>query len=223
MYTLNLLEIAKFDLANANTFVTFWSQFYEDFTTVFGSEDRIDYSTELNLGRDLTEENVRRLLRWKDPMYLTQTILSGPNKGSDNPRVLRVLENLRSINHFRSGTITEEEARGIAKRIFPNGPIWQVFLLHIARPHTYPIADKNVFRTCSLHTGTEIKESWAGYRSYRDYFDKIASAMGISQTIANLSQLKQIDNALMVFGQFLRSYYRQPPISAVGSDPRTAA
>ena len=212
MYTLDPLEIAKFDLANANAFVTFWHQFYEDSTTAFGSDDRIDYQNELNLGRDLTEENVRRLLRWKDPTYLTQTILSGPNKGSDNPRVLRVLEHLSSINQFRSGTITEEDARAIGERIFPNGIIWQVFLLHIARPHTYPIADKNVFRTCSLHTGTQIKENWAGYRSYRDYFDRIATTMGISQTVANLPQLKQIDNALMVFGQFLRSYYRQASI-----------
>jgi hypothetical protein len=102
MYILNPLEIARFNVADASRFVEFWSQFYDDSITVFESDEKIDYLAELNLGKDLTDENVRRLLRWKDETYLTQRILSGPNKGIDNPRVIRVLGHLGSINQFRN-------------------------------------------------------------------------------------------------------------------------
>jgi hypothetical protein len=223
MYILNPLEIAHFDVANANSFVEFWSQFYDDSITVFESKDKIDYLSELNLGNDLTEENVRRLLRWKDETYLTKKILSGPNRGEDNPRVLRVLGHLSSINQFRNDKSTEDDARGIAKQVFPNGVIWQAFLLHIAKPHVYPIADKNVFRTFSLHAGIRVKENWKGYVAYCDYFNGIARAIGISRTIRNILQLKRIDNALMVFGQFLRAYYPEGSTSAQSADPGSIA
>ena len=210
-------------MADASRFVEFWSQFYDDSITVFESDEKIDYLAELNLGKDLTDENVRRLLRWKDETYLTQRILSGPNKGIDNPRVIRVLGHLGSINQFRNDKITEDDARSIVGQVFPNGPIWQAFLLHIAKPHEYPIADKNVFRACSLHTGVQIAENWGGYGSYRDYFGGIAATMGISRTIDSVPHLKRIDNALMVFGQFLRSYYREPPKSDLTTDPKAVA
>jgi hypothetical protein len=123
------------------------------------------------------------------------------------------LEHLSSINQFRNDKSTEDDARGIANQVFPNGVIWQAFLLHIAKPHVYPIADKNVFRTCSLHTRMRVEENWKGYVAYCEYFSGIVTTMGISRTIQNIPQLKPIDNALMVFGQFLRAYYREASTS----------
>jgi hypothetical protein len=120
VYTLNLPEIAQFNIADAPRFVDFWSQFYKDSTTVFqatkeGSEHDnsssakpgdgqtastksrqkknaaiIDYFSELNVGNDLTDENVRRLLRWKDPTRLTEVI-----KGRPNAKVVSVLKSVR--------------------------------------------------------------------------------------------------------------------------------
>jgi hypothetical protein len=89
MYVPALTDVEKFDLSNASEFVEFWSQFYSYRVTVFGSEQEIDYFSKLNIGNDLTAENVRRLLRWKDWQRLSERILSGPNKGQENPRVTK--------------------------------------------------------------------------------------------------------------------------------------
>jgi hypothetical protein len=208
MYTISLSDIAKFDLADAPCFVDFWNQFYEEGApTVLGTQERIDYFAELNLGSNLTEENVRRLLRWKDPHQLTHRILSGPNEGRDNPRVVKVLADLTAINRFRNGQSTEEEMRRKAEQIFQSGIVFRAFLLHIARPHEHPIGDENVFRAYSLHTGQQLEDTWDTYAGYSDYFRRIARAMGVAQRADNIRELKRIDNALLTFGQFLRTYH----------------
>jgi hypothetical protein len=161
--------------------------------------------SELGIGKNLTEENLRRLLRWKDPHYLTH-IHSGT--GEPNPKVVKALNQLDAINRFRNGESAEVDIRQIAAQVFPNGIVWQVFLLHVAKPHIYPIADENVFRVCSLHTGLGVTQDWETYAAYCKYFEQIADKLIVQRTIENIVQLKRIDNALVVFGQFLRSYYR---------------
>jgi len=207
MYVPALTDVEKFDLAKASEFVEFWCQFYDDRVTVLGSKQEIDYFSELNIGNELTEENVRRLLRWKDRQRLSERILSGPNEGHENPRVTKVLANLSTINEFRKDQSTNSDLLQTLAGIFPNGVVWGAFLRHIAKPHVCPIADQNVFRAWSLHTGLEDKQSWETYAAYRDYFTEIARALGITETIGNLRELKRIDNALFVFGQFLKAYH----------------
>ena len=207
MYTLNISEVAKFDLQDASSFVNFWSQFYGyEASLPDDKKQRIDYFSELNLGSDLNEQNVRRLLRWKDPRFLTD-----PKKRTNQPngKVRRVLQNLSMINAFRNGQKTEEEMKCAAEAIFESPKIvWRVFLLHIAKPHMYPIADQNVFRSYRLHTGKREPRTWDEYAAYRDYFEQIADKMQIARTVENIRQLKSIDNALFVFGQFLAAYYK---------------
>lgn len=207
MYVPALADLEKFDLSKASEFVEFWSRFYDYRATVLGSEQEIDYFSELNVGDDLTAENVRRLLRWKDEQMLSERILSGPNQGQENPRVTRVLANLSAINKFRNDQSANGELLQTLVGIFPNGVVWGAFLLHIAKPHVYPIGDQNVFRAWSLHTGLKDKQDWKTYADYRDYFKKIATALGITETIGNVRELKRIDNALFVFGQFLKAYH----------------
>lgn len=205
MYTLNLADVAHFDLDKAHAFVEFWSRYYNDSITVFESQDKISYFSELNVGNDLTEENLRRLLRWKDPHYLTHI---HKETREENPKVAKALKQLSAINLFRQGGSTEEDMRKTAAQVFPTGFIWQVFLLHVAKPDVYPIADENVFRVFSVHSGVQVKEDWDTYVAYCNYFGRIAEKLGVPRTVENLPQLKRIDNALVVFGQFLRAYYR---------------
>ena len=209
MYTIDLSNVARYDTQNARSFVEFWGQFYvEDDIKVLDAEELIDYFTELNIANDLTEENLRRLLRWKDPRLLTHRILSGTNKGQDNARVRKVLANLGPINQFRNEQITAAEIRGTIDQVFADGVVWKAFLQHIAQPHVYPIADQNVFRVWSLHTGRKDEQTWATYDSYCDYFGQIAQAIGADRTIENIRQLKRIDDALLCFGLFLAAYWK---------------
>lgn len=188
-------------------FVDFWGQFYGyEVSLSEEKKQRIDYFSELSLGGDLSEQNVRRLLRWKDPRFLTD-----PKKGSNQPneKVRKVMQNLSIINGFRSGQKTEEEMKGVAERIFESPTVvWRVFLLHLGKPHLYPVADQNVFRSYCLHTDSPEPGTWEDYAGYSDYFGQIANKLKIAQTIENIRPLKRIDNALFVFGQFLATYHK---------------
>ncbi len=148
---------------------------------------------------------------------LTKKILSGPNKEKENPRVSKVLDKIESINEFREGSIGLDPFKKVTKEIFPNGFVWQAFLFHIARPFEFPIADRNVFQSFSIHKKTKIPGDWEGYQNYVNYFFQIALAANIISEKPKgnepklkdiVRELKRVDNALFVFGQFLNSYGR---------------
>ncbi len=105
VYTLSDVEISRFDLARAEDFVNCWGSFYRYKVKVFEGTQLIDYVTELNLGGDLTRQNLERLLRWKDPHRLTEEIVTGNNRGQRNEKVDRAIKELPLLNRFRRGEI----------------------------------------------------------------------------------------------------------------------
>ena len=203
MFVLDTKNFADSDLANAKEFVSFWSNCYSSATII--------YEKELNLCNDLTYDNVTKLLRWKDPWRLAEANPLNPS----NPRVKSVLQKVDDINSFRRSESNEAKFWKIAQDIFPKGFIWPVFLLHIARPYEYPIADRNVFMSFSILTNNEIPKDWKGYKNYKDFFFKVAKSAGFIKTPPTgnessiyeiVSALKKVDNALFVFGKFLIAY-----------------
>ena len=83
MYILNNNQIKEYNLRKAKRFVEFWQEKYS-YTPVrvYGSKNKyINYIEELNINHKLTNDNIKRLLRWKDKRWLTDKIISGPNKG----------------------------------------------------------------------------------------------------------------------------------------------
>jgi len=150
MYTPNLRDVAHFDMADARAFVDFWNY--------VSTEDHSAYFRELNVGNPLTEKTFRELLGWKS-FHFTEE------------RKLKALTSLSAINRFRNDEIAEDDMRRAADQVFPSGGVWKFLLLHIAKPHIYPLADENVFRVCALH-GRETKQpyTWKTYETYRDYF-----------------------------------------------------
>jgi len=120
--------------------------------------------------------------------------------------VARAINALPLLNRLRRGEISEADARAAVSGVFPTGIVFQVFLLHIARPHVYPIADQHVFRTYGVHRVVKAPKTWTTYTGYQAYFSDIAEAMGIARMTSAVRDLKRIDNALMEFGQFLKRY-----------------
>lgn len=188
-------QLVDFDLANANQFVRFWSSFYED------NWEQSHYFEQLNETADLTSENVRRLLNWKDRRFLAQR-----SSGEANPRVEKVITNLESLNRFRRGEISEQDLWALTGKIYPEGFVWNAFLLHIAQPHSHPIIDQNVLRSWSAHTKGVNNQGWGTYKGYCDYLAKIADTMGVARMPDKTRHLKQIDNAPFEFGRFLERY-----------------
>ena len=211
MFVLDINKFTDSDLANAKEFVSFWSNYYSSTTRIYKTEERISYIKELNLCNDLTCDNVTKLLRWKDPRMLTEANPLNPS----NPRVKSVLQKVDDINSFRRSENNETKFRNIVQGIFPKGFIWPVFLLHIARPYEFPIADRNVFTSFSILTNNEIPEDWKGYKNYKDFFFKVAKSAGFitkpptgneSNIYTIVAALKKVDDALFVFGKFLNIY-----------------
>lgn len=204
MFAPNLKEITNFNVSNIGQFVEFWSQFTNIRVCVHNTDIPIDYFAELNIGNDLTEENIRRLVRWKDPLRLTHLVMTNSDNGRSNPKVDRILENINSLNDFRRGVLTEDAIKNVVAKIFPHGVVYQIFLLHIAKPHLYPIADQHVFRSYSTHKQAEKEIAWATYAGYRSYFSELAGELEVKEIPDNILRLKEIDNALMAFGKFLK-------------------
>ena len=224
MFVITSSKLREFDINKAREFIDYWGRPHT-FASVkcYDSDEEVNYIEELNIGNRLTEQNIKRLLRWKDPRMLTEKTLSGPDEGKDNKRVLKVLERRDDINQFRESSIGTgiDDFKRIVEEIFPVGFVWPIFLFHIARPHEFPIADRNVFKSYSLHRQVKIPENWIEYEDYIDYFFQIAIAANIvneklqgnePNLVEIVKELKMVDNALVAFGQFMYSYAKTNPI-----------
>jgi hypothetical protein len=210
MYVKNPDAFRDFDLHNAREFVQYWRRFYRERVTIFGDVKRISYFAEIDPTRPLTAENVRRLLRWKDPKFLTHLIVSGPNAQTLNPKVQRVTKGLSRINAFRSDAIDESTYLDWATSMFPSRDawVWRLFLVHLARPLEYPIVDQHVLRAYKCHTRDDSALNWSTYARYREYVDKIVHGCIVSNE-SLLVRRKQTDDALFAFGQFLKRYWSE--------------
>jgi hypothetical protein len=115
MFVLKRDEFGVVDRRRIAPFVKCWERYYR------GAEKGFqEYLSQLNLGRDLTNDNIKRLLRWKDARWLTHPM---KHNGGPNPRVARVLRQRASINAFRKGRLSAKEFTRIVKKIFPSGLI----------------------------------------------------------------------------------------------------
>ena len=66
MFILNVKQFGEFDFTRAKQFVDYWrKQYSADSVKAFDSDEVIDYIDELNLGNNLSEQNVKRLLLGK--------------------------------------------------------------------------------------------------------------------------------------------------------------
>ncbi len=201
MFVLDPKAFTDCDIATVGRFVKFWEQFYPGDVNL--------YVEALNLNKDLTEDNLITLLRWKDKRMLTHPLKSD---GKPNPRVQRALDNLASINCFRHGQLSAADFERVTTTIFPNGIIWQLFLFHIARPCDWPIADQHVFRAYSKLRNEPVPASISEFHSYVSFFNSLFNQSSTGSEVYPRTESevvalrKRIDNSLFAYGQFLAAY-----------------
>jgi len=194
MFILDKEKITEFDLDKAYDFVSFWSNCYD-----YKIKD-IDYEKELNIGNDLTINNVKNLLHWKSPR----------NTGEESSIINKIDSDLIiNINKFRNGELEENDFREIAKGVVLKGEVLQIFLFHISRSKEYPIFDRYVAFACYMHKKCPNKEAnWKNYEYYKNYFNEIYEKVKTNWGGIEEEKLKKkIDDALWIFGQFLMGYY----------------
>jgi hypothetical protein len=207
VYFLNRHDFTDSDTTNVKTFVECWRRYYRgDVSVSLNDKSPIEYQSELNLQAELTEQNLVRLLRWKDKRVLTHPTRRGPNS-----LVLKVVRQRNMLNLFRRGALTTARLQQVTDELFPGGIVWQLFLFHVARPWEWPIADQHVFRAYTALSGRPAPKTIAAFENYKTFFDNLSSALDSvdnNDRAAVVSRNKRLDCALMAFGQFLKKYNR---------------
>jgi len=184
---------------SATEFVEFWRRFYTDTDAAYFG----------NIGPDgnLATDNVLALMRWKSgPRHETRAEGFGravPLQVFNDARAKRTFDDVElraaydEITHFlrRAG---HQRSDGI---------IWRIFLCHIAQPQTTPIYDVNVWRAWGFIEEwldadylAQRPNRFATYLDYRRWFNGLVSTYSLDS--------REVDRALMAFGQFLGSRWR---------------
>jgi hypothetical protein len=167
-------------------FIDFWKQFYDDRQ----HPDEKFYFPYIN---DLSEGDfLDKLWRWKMGLHF---------KNKSNQKVLNLIkENTETIRNFRKSEPTFNELYEFSEKIFKSGIVYRIFLVHICKPNDYPIFDQHVFRAFNfLVTGkiTNMPTNIKDYLNYKKFVLKIHRQYDLN--------LRDIDRALMAFGQFLNN------------------
>lgn len=181
-----------FQKSSGKDFIHFWSDCYD-----FGKYSDDEYLKNLNKDGTLSPENVQFLFEWKNNKPLSK---------KKQKTVDQIIENIFELNKFRQlPVISKEEFRKFwifISMIIKHGMIWRVFLLHITRPQDYPIFDQHVLRAWNYIKNDKIEEldkTLEFYNEYRIFFFDLASKFEPDH--------RKVDQALMAFGQFLKTQF----------------
>jgi len=167
-------------------FINFWSQFYND------SRDRDEklYYPYISNNGLLKDDSLRNLWCWKMGHHF---------KSKNNQIALKLMEEKKKLFiNFRRSKPSLNDLHNFSKKIFRNGIVYSVFLIHICKPEKYPIFDQHVFRSFIFITKKEIVKQPTDIKDYHKYKDFVLS---ISRKYK--IDLRNIDKGLMSFGQFL--------------------
>lgn len=187
-----------FNTVSLREFVEFWSRAYDPTNEHFYS-DHVRKS-------EFSEDDVVQLFVWKNG-----TVLSRAKMESLTNKIISKLDVINALKRsFDENTFEQHFASLTA--------IWKSFLQHTIAPNRFPIYDQHVFRAYHfLTTGviTEMEDhleaipiSKLELVKYAFYLNRyVPFAQQLSQD-GDLP-LKKIDEALMAFGQFLKSKYAQ--------------
>ena len=183
---LTLLTMPIIDLIHVETlpqFITFWSKKY-----AYGGDEKY----KLVYKKPLTKDDLKVLYTWKNGMELSKA----KNKSLET----KILLHLEKINALKAQK--EIDLKVFREEFGHISAVWQIFLLHIIQPKTYPIYDQHVHRAYRYIKGQSYKDINASIYKTKKlafYFDEYLPFIE-SQRISNL---REMDKAFFAFGQFL--------------------
>jgi hypothetical protein len=113
---------------------------------------------------------------------------------------------LSTLNKFRQEpNVTNAEFGSFWEftcTIIGSGIVYRAFLAHISRPDDFPMVDQHVLRAWNFLEKNKVEEpeqTLANYLKYREFVKKMSKQSG--------KTFREIDKALMPFGQFLSSQF----------------
>lgn len=192
-YSMNHVRFG-FQKCSESDFISFWERFYQDLDKKYENHIKHDGSLEAI--------DIRHLLEWKNQSKLSRPKMKVARKAENELNRFRELRSLPEITPKDESDFWET-----VSWMVKSGTAWKAFLFHIARPSEYPILDQHVVRAYYYLTAGERKEIPKNatkeeylelVTSYRTFFRNLKVVSGKSD--------RQIDRALLCFGQFLKRY-----------------
>lgn len=188
--------VPKLEAVPGHEFVQFWSSFYP-------KNYDVRYWSHLKLGQAIDRSDVENLMGWKAGRRFER---KAAEVASRVP--------LSELNALRlQKAITPEELRSFFEATVtavPNGIIWRIMILHIARPIDAPIYDKNswlAWRFLSQSfNANDLKLRPTNPTTYFNGFIPFAAHLRATTDLnSENNYFRKVDRALYEFGQFLQS------------------
>lgn len=170
-------------------FLEFWSRSYDS-----AHPNEILYTE--NIGREYTEENLRKLFIWKNTSNLSKSKTSAFDE--------KILKELKFILDKRNQDDFTFEQH--SKKFSKVSAVWRIFLFHIINPDRNPIYDQHVHRAYNyIHSldFEHVTSSIGDQRKIEFYSEKLLPF--VHDNRGDLT-IKQVDQALFSFGRFLKNH-----------------
>lgn len=176
-------------------FLRLWSPLYQEGPV----RDEV-LKQNLNPGQKMEVRHLEPLIRWRLQKPLDQKALDS---------VDRLGRSLETVNAFREKKkVSEDEVLDFYEQAaiwVPEDLILRVFILHLARPHQFPLFDPNLYLAHQVLTDTPPKppqplrpDDDGAYFSFMKTFFQMETA--------GAKPVKILYEALSAFGRFLKDY-----------------
>ena len=185
-------------------------QFWEEITTKIerSNEQERYFINNINLNEDLTDENIKELLQWKQQYFVKKYWKT-------------LVEIKERVNNFRYRELSDpfgQEFIEFYNRITPistEGPIIIFFIIHIAKPLVYPIIDQHVVRAFKffeegvIHSVSNLKKEefekndFAFFKCYRKFFLELIDKCGLP--VKDINSHRNVDRSLWSCGKYLKA------------------
>ena len=185
-----------------------FQQFWEEITAKIEKYNEERYLNNVNLNKDLTDENIKELLQWKQQHFVKKYWKT-------------LVEIKEHINKFRHRDLSEKFGPDFIEfydRIAPissKGPIIIFFIIHIAKPLVYPIIDQHVIRAfkffkegvihsiSNLKKEELVKNDFEFFQLYVQFFIKLIDACKLPAN--DIRSHRNVDRSLWSCGKYLKA------------------
>jgi hypothetical protein len=154
----------------------------------------------LNPGQGLEARHIEPLITWRLQKALDQKALT---------LVQNLGRSLEAINSFRRETkVTEEEVLDFYDQVavwVPEDLILRVFILHLARPHQFPLFDANLYLAHQVLTDIPPKPPYPLSPGDDDAYFSFMKTF-FQMEMAGARPVETLYQALSAFGRFLKDY-----------------
>lgn len=216
--SISIFRIVNMKESELVTFIEFWKEAYEG-----DNYDWNDYLTFIAINKPLSKEYVLRACQWKKGRKWKDGVYP-ENFGKNWSEYIKAWMNEPTLDYLENVKKNGEIVETLFKKFEELGTFssirMQSFIAHTVRPFDFPILDENVWRSFVYLTkaglSNKLNYTIKDYLDYKKFFDSLVEEYekDFDKRTASfddrLRKRKDIDDALMAFGQFLKVYGNLP-------------